>query len=173
MKPTHVAIIMDGNGRWAKSKGLVRLHGHKRGLDVAERIIEHSLSVGVKYLSLYVFSTENWKRPEAEINNLFSLADRYLSQFEKFCKNRIRVVVSGERDGLPPKLVQKIDRIQRETCEFNAICVNVCINYGGQREIVEAVKALNRKGEEITVEGIKCNLYNNLPEPDLIIRTGG
>ena len=171
--PTHVAIIMDGNGRWAKGKGLARLHGHKRGLDVAERIIDYSLAVGIKYLSLYVFSTENWKRPQAEINNLFTLADRYLSQFEKFCKDRIRVVVSGEREGLPAKLVEKIDRIQAQTRDFSAICVNLCINYGGQREIVEAVKALNKKGEEITVEGITKNLYNNLPEPDLIIRTGG
>ena len=171
--PTHVAIIMDGNGRWAKNKGLARLHGHRRGLDVAERIIDHSLSLGIKYLSLYVFSTENWKRPEREVSNLFSLADKYLSQFEKFCKNRVRVVVSGEREGLPPKLVEKIERIQIQTRDFNAICVNLCINYGGQREIVEAVKALNAQGAEITVEGIMSNLYNKLPEPDLIIRTGG
>ena len=171
--PTHIAIIMDGNGRWAKGKGLARLHGHKRGLDVAERIIDHSLSVGVKYLSLFVFSTENWKRPEREVSHLFSLADRYLSHFEKFCKDKVRVVVSGEREGLPNSLVKKIDYIERQTCNFDALCVNLCLNYGGQREIVEAVKKLNRQGKEITVEGILSNLYQSIPEPDIILRTGG
>lgn len=171
--PNHVAFIMDGNGRWAKAKGLARVHGHKRGLDVAEQIIDHSLAAGIKYLSLYVFSTENWKRPDLEINNLFSLADRYLSQFEKFCRNKVRVVVSGEREGLPQHLIKKIDYIEQSTQNFDAICVNLCINYGGQREIVEAVKKLNKQGKEITVEGIKDNLYHRLPEPDLIIRTGG
>lgn len=171
--PAHIAIIMDGNGRWAKAQGLARLHGHKRGLDVAEQIIDRSLQVGVRYLSLFVFSTENWKRPASEVNNLFALADRYLSRFEKFCKDRVRVVVSGEREGLPDGLVKKIDRIEKLTQNFDAICVNLCINYGGQREIVEAVKKLNRQGKEITAEGIEQNLYQKLPDPDLIIRTGG
>ena len=171
--PAHIAIIMDGNGRWAKAQGLARLHGHKRGLDVAEQIIDRSLQVGVRYLSLFVFSTENWKRPASEVNNLFALADRYLSRFEKFCKDRVRVVVSGEREGLPDGLVKKIDRIEKLTQSFDAICVNLCINYGGQREIVEAVKKLNRQGKEITAEGIEQNLYQRLPDPDLIIRTGG
>lgn len=171
--PAHIAIIMDGNGRWAKAQGLARLHGHKRGLDVAEQIIDRSLQVGVRYLSLFVFSTENWKRPASEVNNLFALADRYLSRFEKFCKDRVRVVVSGEREGLPDGLVKKIDRIEKLTQNFDAICVNLCINYGGQREIVEAVKKLNRQGKEITAEGIHQNLYQKLPDPDLIIRTGG
>ena len=171
--PKHVAIIMDGNGRWAKGKGLARLHGHKKGLEVAEQIIDHALNVGVKYLSLYVFSTENWKRPTSEVNNLFALADRYLSRFEKFCKDKVRVVVSGEREGLPKKLVQRIDYIEQQTKNFDAICVNLCINYGGQREIVEAVKKLYSKGEEITVESILDSMYHKLPEPDIILRTGG
>ncbi|MCH5156966.1 MAG: di-trans,poly-cis-decaprenylcistransferase [Clostridiales bacterium] len=171
--PMHVAIIMDGNGRWAKNRGLARLHGHKRGLEVAEQIIDYSLAIGVKYLSLYVFSTENWKRPMTEVNNLFALADKYLARFEKFCKDRVRVVVSGEREGLPQKLVNRIDFIERQTKEFDAICVNLCINYGGQKEIVEAVKKLNRQGLEITKENIMDNMYCKLPEPDIIVRTGG
>ena len=171
--PTHVAIIMDGNGRWAKARGLARSHGHKRGLDTAEKIIEHSLQCGIRCLSLYVFSTENWKRPQSEIVGLFSLADKYLSRFEKFCKDRVRVVVSGEREGLPDKLVKRIDFIEKSTRDFNAICVNLCLNYGGQREIVEAVKKLVASGAEISVEGIMSNLYNDLPCPDLILRTGG
>lgn len=171
--PLHVAIIMDGNGRWAKGRGLPRISGHRQGLKVAEELIDYSLSLGVKYLSLFVFSTENWKRPTGEVSSLFSLADKYLSQLEKFCKDKVRIVVSGERAGLPQKLVDKIDLIQQRTGEFDAICVNLCINYGGQREIVEAVKRLDASGKEITVEGISANLYNKLPPPDLIVRTGG
>ena len=171
--PNHVAIIMDGNGRWAKNRGLARLHGHKKGLEVAEQIIDHSQDIGVKFLSLYVFSTENWKRPTSEVNNLFALADRYLARFEKFCKDRVRVVVSGERKGLPEKLVKRIDYIEQETRNFDAICVNLCINYGGQTEIVEAVKKLNASGQEITVQNILDNTYRKLPEPDVIVRTGG
>ena len=171
--PLHIAVIMDGNGRWAKGRGLPRVMGHRRGLEVAEDFIDYSMSLGVRYLSLFVFSTENWKRPASEINSLFALADKYLSRFEKFCKNRVRVVVSGEREGLPTKLVKKIDLIEEKTRDFDAICVNLCINYGGQREIVEAVKRLNEKGEEITVDSISANLYNKLPPPDIVIRTGG
>ena len=171
--PLHVAVIMDGNGRWAKKRGLPRVMGHRRGLEVAQDFIDYSLSLGVKYLSLFVFSTENWKRPTAEVNSLFSLADKYLSRFEKFCKDKVRVVVSGEREGLPAKLVEKISLIEEKTRDFDAICVNLCINYGGQREIVEAVKRLNEKGAEITVDSIYANLYNQLPPPDIVLRTGG
>lgn len=171
--PVHVAIIMDGNGRWAKARGLLRLHGHKRGLDVAERIIDHSEQLGIKYLSLFVFSTENWRRPESEVTNLFSLADKYLSRFEKFCKDRVRVVVSGEKNGLPAGLCKKIDYIQQATQNFDGICVNLCINYGGQKEIAEAAQALAARGREITVESIRSRLYQQIPDPDLIIRTGG
>ncbi|MCH5160290.1 MAG: di-trans,poly-cis-decaprenylcistransferase [Clostridiales bacterium] len=171
--PLHVAVIMDGNGRWAKRRGLPRAMGHRRGLEVAQEFIDYSLALDVKYLSLFVFSTENWKRPTSEINSLFSLADKYLSRFEKFCKDRVRVVVSGEREGLPAKLVEKINLIEEKTRDFDAIRVNLCINYGGQREIVEAVKKLNERGEDITVDGISRCLYNQLPPPDIILRTGG
>ena len=171
--PLHIAVIMDGNGRWAKKRGQPRVMGHRRGLKVAENFIDYSLSLGVKYLSLFVFSTENWKRPKSEVNSLFSLADKYLSRFEKFCKDKVRVVVSGEREGLPAKLVEKINYIEEKTREFDAICVNLCINYGGQTEIVKAVERLNAKGEQVTVEGISANLYHQLPPPDIILRTGG
>ena len=172
--PTHVAIIMDGNGRWARSKGLPRVFGHKRGLDVAEKIIDYSCKVGIKFLSLYVFSTENWKRPNDEVNSLFDLAEKYLNRFEKFCNDIIKVVGSGEREGLPKSLVDKINYIEEHTKDFSSICVNLCINYGGQREIAEAVKKVVEQGQEITVESISQNLYNSfIPNPDLIIRTGG
>lgn len=171
--PNHVAIIMDGNGRWAKSKGLPRAFGHKRGLDVAEKIIDCSIDNGVKFLSLYVFSTENWKRPQTEVESLFGLAEKYLNRFEKFCRDRIRVVVSGEREGLPESLVEKIDYIGKKTAEFDCICINLCINYGSQNEIVQAAQKAALQGS-ITMESIAQNLYNPfLPPPDLVIRTGG
>lgn len=170
----HVGIIMDGNGRWAKRRGLLRSQGHKKGLDVAETIIDRSLERGIKYLSLFVFSTENWKRPQKEIDVLFSLADKYLGRFEKFCKDKVRVVVSGEKEGLPPSLVAKINDIENKTRNFGAICVNLCINYGGQREIAEASTHLQNCNTPITVDNIKKNLYNPfIPDVDLIIRTGG
>ena len=171
--PNHVAIIMDGNGRWAKSKGLPRAYGHKRGLDAAERIIDCSIQLGVKYLSLYVFSTENWKRPQAEVSYLFDLAEKYLNRFEKFCRDKTRVIVSGEREGLPASLLEKIDYIQERTKDFNSICVNLCINYGSQMEIAQAAAKAAEQGQ-ITIESISQNLYNpSLPSPDLVIRTGG
>ena len=159
--PTHIGIIMDGNGRWAKAKGLIRMYGHKKGLEVAEEIIDFSQTLGIKYLSLYVFSTENWKRPKAEVDSLFSLADKYLSRLEKFCKNRVRIVVSGERKGLPEKLVSKIKKIEQATKNFDGICVNLCINYGGQNEIVKAANALVKSNSEITVESLSEFLYNS------------
>ena len=173
-KLTHVAIIMDGNGRWAQGKGLVRMEGHKQGLATAEKIIEHSIKVGIKYLSLYVFSTENWKRPQAEVSTLFFLAEKYLDKFQDFCKNQVRVVVSGSRDGLPKKLVKKAEQIQKETANHDAICVNLCINYGGQQDILQAVNKLAESGLPITAESLQQNLYNGfIPAPDVIVRTGG
>ena len=173
-KLTHVAIIMDGNGRWAQGKGLIRMEGHKQGLATAEKIIEHSIKVGIKYLSLYVFSTENWKRPQTEVSTLFSLAEKYLDKFQDFCKNKVRVVVSGSRDGLPKKLVKKAEQIQKETANHDAICVNLCINYGGQQDILQAVNKLAESGLPITAESLQQNLYNGfIPAPDVIVRTGG
>lgn len=170
----HVAIIMDGNGRWAKKRGLPRVEGHKEGLKVAERIIDFSLQKGVKFVSLYVFSTENWRRPKVEVNSLFVLAEKYLNKFADFCKNRIRVVISGERTGIPASLAKKMDEIQQKTREFDGICVNLCINYGGRTDIVNAVKRLVQDGAEVTEENLACRLYNSfLPEPDIIVRTGG
>ena len=173
-KLTHVAIIMDGNGRWAQGRGKPRIEGHKQGLVTAEKIIEYSIKVGIKYLSLYVFSTENWKRPQLEVSTLFSLAEKYLDKFQDFCKNQVRIVVSGSRDGLPTKLVSKINKMEQETAQFDAICVNLCINYGGQQDVVQAANKLVQSGKAITVESLQQNVYNGfIPAPDVIIRTGG
>lgn len=172
--PTHVAIIMDGNGRWAQQKGLLRDEGHKEGLKTAERIINHSILRGIKFLSLFVFSTENWSRPRAEIASLFGLAQKYISRLAEFCRNRIRVVVSGDKNGLPQNLVERIAKTEQITSANDAICVNLCINYGGRKDIVQSVNSLVNQGMEVTEQTIAAHLYNSfVPEPDLLIRTGG
>ena len=165
--PQHIAFIMDGNGRWAKKRFMPRMEGHRRGLTVAENVIDQCLALGVKYVSLYVFSTENWKRDQAEVQGLFDLAYRYIDRFETFCKDKARVVVSGRRDRLPQKLLAKI-------VDIDKICVNLLIDYGGQNEIADAVARIVASGKQPTEAEIRANLYNAfVPDPDLIVRTGG
>lgn len=172
--PQHIAFIMDGNGRWAKKRFMPRMEGHRRGLTVAENVIDQCLALGVKYVSLYVFSTENWKRDQAEVQGLFELAYRYIDRFETFCKDKARVVVSGRRDRLPQKLLAKIVDIETKTAEFDKICVNLLIDYGGQNEIADAVARIVASGKQPTEAEIRANLYNAfVPDPDLIVRTGG
>lgn len=172
--PQHIAFIMDGNGRWAKKRFMPRMEGHRRGLTVAENVIDQCLALGVKYVSLYVFSTENWKRDQAEVQGLFDLAYRYIDRFETFCKDKARVVVSGRRDRLPQKLLAKIVDIETKTAEFDKICVNLLIDYGGQNEIADAVARIVASGKHPTEAEIRANLYNAfVPDPDLIVRTGG
>lgn len=172
--PKHLAFIMDGNGRWATMRGLNRLSGHKKGLDVVENVIDYCMDVGVEILSLYVFSTENWKRPKSEVDGLFDLANNYLSRFEKFCTKGIRVLVSGERTGLPPKLSDAVEEIQLKTITNGKLIVNLCINYGGRAELVHAVnKIINSGVKEISEQTLSENLYHNLPDADFIVRTGG
>lgn len=170
----HIAFIMDGNGRWAERRGLNRTEGHKQGLTVAEQVIEHSSQLGLKCVSLYVFSTENWKRPKDEVDALFSLAYKYLSRFERKFAGKARVVVSGRKDRLPERLRKKIVKMEQKTVDFGDFCVNLCIDYGGQTEICDAVNAALKKGKPINPQTIAENLYNSfLPAPDVIVRTGG
>lgn len=169
----HIAFIMDGNGRWASMRGLNRNFGHKQGLATVENVIGWCKQAGIKVVSLYVFSTENWKRPQKEVEGIFSLAKKYLNKFETFCKQGIKVVVSGSRDKLPADLVAKIDDIQQATACYDQITVNLCINYGGRSEIVCAVNNILASGEKVTEENLLNAMYVNLPEPDLIVRTGG
>lgn len=174
MLPQHVAIIMDGNGRWAKAKGKPRTYGHQQGLKIAEQIIEQSRKLGIKYLSLFVFSTENWKRPQNEIDSLFALAEKYISHFEKFTKNKMRVVVSGDRTALPDGLVGKICQIEQKTSKCADFCVNLCVNYGGQDDMVNAARRLANSNQQISVGTVAANLYNSfIPPVDMLIRTGG
>ncbi len=173
--PNHVAIIMDGNGRWATTRGKDRSKGHAEGSKNVEKIATHAFKSGVKVLTLYAFSSENWSRPHAEVKELMRLLKTYLKKFaKKFSKKDVRLVVSGSRKELSPELVDAICECENLSKDNNGFTLNIALNYGGRQEIVHAVKTLIERGEEITVEGISQNLYTApLGEPDLIIRTGG
>ena len=169
----HIAFIMDGNGRWASMRGLNRNFGHKKGLSTVENVITWCKQAGIKVVSLYVFSTENWKRPQKEVEGIFSLAKKYLDKFEAFCQQGVKVVVSGSKDRLPKELVVKIDEIQQQTSSHDQITVNLCINYGGRSEIVCAVNNILASGGTVTEESLLSAMYAKLPEPDMVVRTGG
>ncbi len=175
--PSHVAVIMDGNGRWALQRGLPRLAGHREGAKAVERVIRAAAASGLEYLSLFAFSTENWRRPKAEIEGLMSLLGSYLrSKKEELVKNRIRMVFSGRIEQLPQDLRQEIDLFERATAPGDLLTVAVCLNYGGRQEIVDAVNGLLKRGfnGEITEDLITANLYRpEIPDPDLLIRTSG
>ena len=173
--PSHVGIIMDGNGRWATARGKNRSFGHKVGSENVDRIVSHAFKCGVKSLTLYAFSSENWARPKEEVDELMRLLKVYFKKFtSKVMKNNVRLSVSGERQGLSQDLITVIENCEKKTAQNTAFNVNIALNYGGRQEIVSAVKKLIENGEEITVDGISKNLYTaRLGEPDLIIRTGG
>lgn len=175
--PTHIAVIMDGNGRWAQSKGLPRSAGHNEGAKAVERTIKAAAELGVQFLTFYAFSTENWSRPQKEIDELMKLLektlDQYLNASDK--KHEVRVLVSGERQGLPLHIVEKIDRVTRKTAAHKGLTVNLALNYGARQEIAFAVNRLIKQGKTtVTPQDIAENLYQpDIPDPDLIIRTSG
>ncbi|WP_283249412.1 isoprenyl transferase [Bacillus sp. FJAT-49736] len=180
--PTHIAIMMDGNGRWGVQQGLTRSQGHFAGAQTMERIIEASLELGVKILTLYVFSSENWKRPKEEVQYLMDLPAEYLNQkLPKFKKNNIRICISGDMDGLPLHTQNAFKKAINETSSNNQLIVNFALNYGGRNEILAAVKSLimDINNSKVQIEEINDDLINNylytkeLPDPDIIIRTGG
>lgn len=173
--PSHVAIIMDGNGRWAERRGKERSKGHIEGSKNVEKIATHAFKLGVKTLTLYAFSSENWSRPEKEVRELMRLLKTYLVKFaKKFAKKDVRLVVSGSREELSKELVDAICECENLSKENKDFTLNIAINYGGRQEIVRAVNNLIKKGEEVTVDSILDNLYTSpFGEPDLIIRTGG
>jgi undecaprenyl diphosphate synthase len=176
--PGHVGIIMDGNGRWAQKKNLPRSKGHLEGLTAAKRVVKAASDIGLCYLSLYTFSTENWKRAEKEIQYLMFLIKAYLKKEYKFYKaNRIRVTHSGDLAKLPADVIKTIDTVTAKTAGFDGLCLNLAINYGGRNEIMRAVNRWlhnHSAGEAITENDIRDNLDRpEFPEVDLIIRTGG
>ncbi len=174
--PQHIAIIMDGNGRWAAAKHLPRNAGHREGAQAVRRVIEAAAKLGIKYLTLYAFSTENWSRPREEIDTLMNLLDKTIEQYQSTAqKQNLRIWVSGARDPLPPHLLTKIDRLVQDTAAHTGLTVNLALNYGSQQEITHAVNALLAEGKTIvTPQDISAHLYQpQLPAPELIIRTSG
>ena len=180
--PTHIAIIMDGNRRWARNNNLdVRL-GHKKGAETLENIVKYCNKIGIKYLTVYAFSTENWKRSKEEVGALMLLLQKYLEDFAKRADTEnIKIQILGDRENLPNGLAKGIEKVEERTKNNTGLTFNVAFNYGGRDEIVKAVKniALNVKNEninidDITEELISNNLFTkNMPDPDLMIRTSG
>ena len=176
--PQHVAIILDGNGRWAKAKGMPRNYGHVQGAKNVERICDDAYHMGIKYLTVYAFSTENWKRSKEEVDALMSLLRNYMKTCVKTAKkNHMRVRVIGDKTGLAKDIQDSIDNLERESKEQDGLNFTIAINYGSRDEICRAVKKMVQEGisaEEITEEMIAAHLDTaGIPDPDLLIRTSG
>ncbi len=176
--PAHIAIIMDGNGRWAKSRGLPRTEGHRQGKENLRRILEACVEFGVEVLTIYAFSTENWTRPPQEVSVLMSILNLVLDQeVEKLHKEGVQVRHIGKMDGVPKKLQRKIVKACEYTKDNDTLILNVAFNYGGRDEIVNAVRSIVAEGvpaDEITENVLSDHMYTgDLPDPDLIVRTSG
>ncbi len=180
--PVHVAIIMDGNGRWAKARGLPRTAGHKRGAEAVRRTVEAARELGVSYLTLYAFSSENWKRPAGEVTDLMGLLRLYLrNEVNNLHKNGIRLKVIGDRSRLGTDIVRLIEDSEAKTAGNTALTLLLALSYGGRQEIVEAARALAHdvaKGlispDSVDEDAINARLSTaGIPDPDLIIRTSG
>ena len=172
--PKHVAIIMDGNGRWGLKNKKSRNHGHSEGVKVVEKIIEASISNKIKYLTLYTFSTENWKRPKKEIFFLIYLLEKYIDkQFENLLKKNIRLNVLGNLNKFPNSLKKKLYKAQKISSKNNKIQINLALNYGSKEEIVSSVKKIINSSKRINEINISKNLYTkDIPDPEVLIRTG-
>lgn len=179
--PKHVGIIMDGNGRWATKRGLARSMGHKKGADNLERLLKHIFDLGIKYVSVYAFSTENFKRSKEEVDYLMDLFVKMFSLKKRiFIKNELRVIFSGRRDNLRSDVLESIIKLEEATKDFKRGTFNICLNYGGRDEIVHMTKKivqdiLNKKimEKDITEELLSTYMYQNLPDLDFVIRTSG
>ena len=170
----HVAIIMDGNGRWGIKKKRSRNYGHLKGLDAVEKVIRASIKKNIPYLTLYTFSTENWNRPQNEINFLFNLIRNSMNKNIKRITNQgIKINIIGKKKGLPKDISQTINSIQKITNKNKRITVNLALNYGSKEEIISACKLLKNE-KHINIKKFENKLYTkNIPNPDLLIRTGG
>jgi len=176
--PQHVAIIMDGNGRWAKRRGLPRLAGHKQGATNAQRVVEIFTEYGISYLTLYAFSTENWNRPQAEVKGLFQLLEEKLDEGVKLAQEKgIKIRHLGKLDGLSPEIQHRIKQALELTQNNTGMTISLAFNYGGRDEIVEVMRRLILSGipaQKIDESIVSQYLYTaGIPDPDLIIRTGG
>ena len=170
----HVAIIMDGNGRWGLKNKNNRNSGHSEGIKVIEKIIKETLKQNIKYLTLYTFSTENWKRPKEEIKFLFNLLENFLNKkISILIKNNIKLKVIGDKKAFSPKIKNLLNQSENQTNKFEKLQINLALNYGSKSELVNAIKLIKKKKIKINEENISKNLYtNNIPDPDILIRTG-
>lgn len=180
--PRHVAVIMDGNGRWAQRRGLNRLEGHRRGKDSVRAVVETSRRLGIPYLSLFAFSTENWQRPRREVSALMNLLRRYLrTELQRMMKNEVRLVAIGDVGRLPVEVRADLERVIAETRDNSRLTVGLCVSYGGREDIVGAARRMAREvaagrltPDEITEERFAAGLSTHgFPDPDLLIRTSG
>ena len=178
---THVGIIMDGNGRWAKKRGLNRSLGHKAGADNLKKLLKHIYNRNIKYVSVYAFSTENFKRSSEEVGYLMDLAIKmFLKESKTFIDEKIKVIFSGSKDNLRKDVINAMESIEKETKNFNDKVLNICFNYGGRLEITDALKTIAQKVKDeelaisdITEELITNHMYQDLPPLDYVIRTSG
>lgn len=174
--PKHIAIIMDGNGRWAQKKGLSRVFGHKAGVKSVEEIIRAADELGVSVLTLYAFSTENWKRPSAEINALFEILKYFIKKkLDELLRNNIRLMSVGDITKLPPSAAKEVKKAIERTSRNTGMILNIALNYGGRAEIIRAVNGIIADGKKsVDEKSFESYLYTaGLPDPDLIIRTSG
>ena len=170
----HVAIIMDGNGRWALQKGKSRNYGHQCGLKTIEKIVDYSIKKKISYLTLFTFSSENWKRPKKEVNFLFKLLENYFKKnLLKVIRNGIKVKIIGNKSKLSSNLRKIIKLAENKTRKNKKISVQLALNYGSKQEIINSMKIVNKKKQKITIKNFEKNLYTSgFPDPDILIRTG-
>ncbi|MDD3426723.1 MAG: polyprenyl diphosphate synthase [Aminobacterium sp.] len=177
MSLQHVAIIMDGNGRWAQKRHLPRLLGHRAGIKAVEKTVRAAANLGIPYISLYAFSTENWRRPQTEVKGLMSLFRYYIrKKILELVQENVRLRFAGRIQDLPQDIQEIIHEAEEKTKDFQRLQLIVCLNYGGKQELIDAVQEITREGYtgEITEETIRSHLYlPDIPDPDLIIRTSG
>lgn len=181
-RPLHVAIIMDGNGRWARARGLVRTSGHKRGADATREVVSGAIELGVSYLTLYGFSSENWKRPRHEVDDLMGLLRLYLrSEIADLHRNGVRLRVIGDRSRLARDIVAMIENAERQTCDNTALNLTVALSYGARNEIAEAARRIAEEAAAGTLrpEDVDADCFARhlatwgIPDPDFVIRTSG
>jgi undecaprenyl diphosphate synthase len=177
--PRHVAVIMDGNGRWAEKRRMPRIEGHRAGAKAVQEVVESCARLGIKFLTLYAFSRENWKRPKKEVALLWRLLEDYLRKQDKdLIKNRIRILAIGRREGIPESTVKELERVEAITRTFDRLTIVLALNYSGRTEIVDAVKKILQDGDldssHLDEEAFARRLYTSgIPDPDLLIRTSG
>ena len=179
--PQHVAIIMDGNGRWAKQRGLPRLEGHRRGVEAVRTVVDAARAIGIRYITLYAFSVENWKRPAEEISGLMGLLDYFLKrELNNLIKNRVRLLTIGRTEALPENVRRELNRVIEATKDFTDWTLVLALNYGSRTEIADAARdyavavAAGKESGESSWENFSRYLYTaKIPDPDLLIRTSG